>query len=580
MAEFYITLHYIKTKETEPYLMNAKTFIKSKFPEDYTSIQVFKDILSGIIVALVSIPISMGYAQIAGLPMIYGLYGSVFPILIFGIITSSYDFVFGVDAAPAALTGGALLSINILSGSEEAVNAVPVLTILVGLWLLLFFFLKAGRAVNYISVPVMGGFITGICLEIISIQIPKLWGGTPGTGELPHLVLHMGKELCSFNALSFALGIGTVIIILVMRHFVPKLPMSVVMLVLGIILSAKLNLADKGVMLLPETTAGLPLPKLLQIDFDILPDLGFSALTIALVIMSETLLASRSNAIEDGYDLNTNREVLGYSLANLVSGIFGCCPVNASVSRTTIVRQFGGRSQLTSVFACISMIIILIFCTGFIPLMPVPILTGIIIAALLSACELKLAKRLGKTSKRDLGIFISAMLGVLFFGTVYGVLIGVFLSFFAVLSEAVSPPRTYVGIKPGHEGFYSLKAHEDAVPIKGVLIYRFGGNLFFANIDTFVNDIENGIEDDTSVIIINASGINNVDLTACDRLMALTKSLKKRGLRFFFAENDGVVNNELMRYGAGELLEDGTVQKDIETVLDLIELNVPYEVVD
>lgn len=560
--------------------MNAKTFVKSKFPEGYTSLQVFKDILSGIIVALVSIPISMGYAQIAGLPMIYGLYGSVFPILIFGIITSSYDFVFGVDAAPAALTGGALVSLNILSGSEEAVNAVPVLTILVGLWLLLFFFLKAGKAVNYISVPVMGGFITGICLEIISMQIPKLWGGTPGTGELPHLILHMGRELKSFNMLSFSLGLGTVIIILVIRKFVPKLPMSVVMLALGIILSVNLNLSDKGVMLLPETAAGLPLPKIFSIDFDILPDLGFSALTIALVIMSETLLASRSNAIEDGYDLDTNREVLAYSCANLISGLFGCCPVNASVSRTTIVRQFGGRSQLTSIFACISMIIILIFCTGFIPLMPVPILTGIIIAALLSACEFHLAIRLGKTSKRDLVIFISAMLGVLFFGTVYGVLIGVFLSFFAVIREAVSPPRTYVGIKPGHEGFYSLKAHEDARAIKGVLIYRFGGNLFFANIDTFVNDIENEIDEDTRVIIINASGINNVDLTACDRLLALTKSLKKRGLLFFFAENDGVVNNELMRYGAGELLEDGTVQKDIETVLDLIELNAPYEVVE
>ena len=102
------------------------------------------------------------------------------------------------------------------------------------------------------------------------------------------------------------------------------------------------------------------------------------------------------------------------------------------------------------------------------------------IAALLSACEFHLAIRLGKTSKRDLVIFVSAMLGVLFFGTVYGVLIGVFLSFFAVIREAVSPPRTYVGIKPGHEGFYSLKAHEDARAIKGVLIYRFGGNLFFA----------------------------------------------------------------------------------------------------
>lgn len=558
--------------------MERTTILKSKFPEDYKPSYILKDILSGIIVALVSIPISMGYAQIAGLPMIYGLYGSLLPILVFGIITTSYDFVFGVDAAPAALTGGALAALNIANGSEEAINAVPVLTFLVGLWLLLFFFLKAGRAVKYISVPVMGGFITGICLEIISMQTPKLWGGSPGTGELPELILHMFSELKSLNPLSLILGLSTIILILLFRKLIPKLPMSVVMLVLGIVLNVTLHLEDYGVMILPETASGLPMPKLLHIDMNILPDLGFSSLTIALVIMSETMLASKANATSDGYELSTNREVMAYSLANIVSAIFGCCPVNASVSRTSIVRQFGGRSQIMSISASISMAVILIFCTQFIPLMPVPILTGIIVAALLSACEFHLAARLLKMSKRDFWIFVSAAIGVLFFGTVYGVIIGVILSFIAVISEAVSPPRTLVGIRPGHEGYYSLKAHEDAKPLPGIVIYRFGGNLFFANIDTFVSDIEEAITEDTHTVIINASGINNVDITATDRLMALTKSLTKRDIRFFFAENDGIVNNELERYGAGELLENGTVQKDIETCIGILEEYVddPY----
>ena len=558
--------------------MERTTILKSKFPEDYKPSYILKDILSGIIVALVSIPISMGYAQIAGLPMIYGLYGSLLPILIFGIITTSYDFVFGVDAAPAALTGGALAALNIANGSEEAINAVPVLTFLVGLWLLLFFFLKAGRAVKYISVPVMGGFITGICLEIISMQIPKLWGGSPGTGELPELILHMFSELKSLNPLSLLLGLSTILLILLFRKLIPKLPMSVVMLVLGIVLNVTLHLEDYGVMILPETASGLPMPKLLHIDMNILPDLGFSSLTIALVIMSETMLASKANATSDGYELSTNREVMAYSLANIVSAIFGCCPVNASVSRTSIVRQFGGRSQIMSISASISMAVILIFCTQFIPLMPVPILTGIIVAALLSACEFHLAARLLKMSKRDFWIFVSAAIGVLFFGTVYGVIIGVILSFIAVISEAVSPPRTLVGIRPGHEGYYSLKAHEDARPLPGIVIYRFGGNLFFANIDTFVSDIEEAITEDTHTVIINASGINNVDITATDRLMALTKSLTKRDIRFFFAENDGIVNNELERYGASELLENGTVQKDIETCIGILEEYVddPY----
>ncbi len=557
-----------------------KHYFKSKFPSGYSALQIPKDIFAGIIVALVSIPISMGYAQIAGLPMIYGLYGSILPILVFGIITTSYDFVFGVDAAPAALTGTTIISLDIVKESKEAINAVPVLTLLVALWLLLFYFLKAGRAVKYISVPVMGGFITGICLEIISMQIPKLWGGTPGTGELPHLIIHMVKEIPSFNGLSFILGISTILIIILFRKLVPKLPMSVIILVIGGILNVKLGLEEKGVKLLPTTESGLPLPKLLHIDFSILPNLGFSALTIALVIMSETMLASRSNAIEDGYDLNTEREVLAYSLANFVSGVFGCCPVNASVSRTTIVRQFGGRSQITSVAACISMVIILLFCTDFIPLLPVPILTAIIIAALLSACEFELAHRLHKNSKQDFVIFISAMIGVLFFGTMYGVIIGMTLSFIVVIREAVSPPRTYIGVRPGHEGFYSMKAHDDARAIQGIVMYRFGGNLFFANIDTFIEDLEDAIDENTRVIIINASGINNVDITAADRLVALSKSLKKRNIRFFITENDGVVNDELKRYGAGDLIESGVIQKEFEDVFDIINLHAPFTLVE
>ena len=150
-----------------------------------------KDLIAGIIIMAVSIPISMGYAQIAGLPAVYGLYGSVFPIILFALLSTSPQFIFGVDAAPAALVGAAVLSMGIESGSSEAVTVVPVFTFFVALWLLAFYFMKAGKLVNYISAPVMGGFITGICTTIILMQVPKLMGGTAGTGELFELAEHI-----------------------------------------------------------------------------------------------------------------------------------------------------------------------------------------------------------------------------------------------------------------------------------------------------------------------------------------------------------------------------------------------------
>ena len=174
---------------------------------NYDKKNLGKDILAGLIIMAVSIPISMGYAQIAGLPAVYGLYGSVFPILIFALFSTSPQFIFGVDAAPAALIGSALAGLNITAGSTEALVAVPMLTFFVALWLLIFSLLKAGKLVNYISAPVMGGFITGICTTIILMQVPKLMGGTAGVGEFLELAEHIAETAKTISVPSVILGV-------------------------------------------------------------------------------------------------------------------------------------------------------------------------------------------------------------------------------------------------------------------------------------------------------------------------------------------------------------------------------------
>jgi len=163
----------------------------AKTLRNYDRKNLSKDILTGLIIMAVSIPISMGYAQIAGLPAVYGLYGSVFPIILFGLFSTSPQFIFGVDAAPAALIGAALVEMGIQSGSEQAMAVVPVLTFLVAVWLFIFAFFKAGKLVNYISAPVMGGFITGICTTIILMQVPgncRNWQSIFG--------LHWDRSIC------------------------------------------------------------------------------------------------------------------------------------------------------------------------------------------------------------------------------------------------------------------------------------------------------------------------------------------------------------------------------------------------
>ncbi len=552
----------------------TKRFFSKRKPVDY-----IKDILGGIIVALVSIPISMGYAQIAGLPMQYGLYGSVIPIFLFGLLTSSKDFVFGVDAAPAALVGTAIASFGITSGSDEAANIVPLMALLVSCWLLLFYLIKAGRIVQYISESVMGGFVSGICCTIILMQIPKLYGGTSGIGEAPELIGHMISQLSDFNIYSFILGISMIIIITLCRHLIPKVPMSVIMIVVGVLVTLIFNISEYGVKLLPEVESGFPGIKLseVQFDADIFSDMLFSSLSIAAVILSESLLASKSNAMKDGYKLDPNREILSYSLANLASALSGCCPVNGSVSRTGIVRQFGAGSQWLSVSAALTMLGVLYLGTQFIGMLPVPILTAIVISALMGACEFKMAIHLLKTSKQEFYIFLAAFLGVLVFGTVYGVIIGIVLSFTAVVIKAVTPPRALMGIIPGKDGFYSLGRNSEALPIKNTVIYRFGGNLFFANINTLENDLEQAIDENTKQVIINASAVGSIDTAAAEHLLMLYNSLKEKSIKLYITEHIGEVNDKLRRYGTDELIENGAVRMTVPLALRAAGVKKPYQ---
>ena len=545
--------------------------------------QLVKDLLGGVIAALISIPISMGYAQIAGLPMQYGLYGSVFTIIIFGLLTTSRDFVFGVDAAPAALVGGTVASMGIAAGSQEALHFVPTLTFFVSLWLLIFYLFKAGRIVKYISSSVMGGFVTGICCTIILMQTPKLFGGSAGAGEAPELILHIISQLPQSDPVSFGLSTASITIIMLAKKFIPKVPMSVIVMAAAAVCGMLVPFESFGVKLLPHVDAGFQGFAMLPVieSADQLREYLFSSLSIAAVILAESLLASGGNAMKDGYKLDSNREILAYSAANFMSALSCCCPVNASVSRTGIVRQFGARSQWLSISSGLTMLAVLYFAAPMIEYLPVPVLTSIVVSALINACEFKEAVHFFKKSRTEFYIFVGAFLAVLIFGTVYGVMIGVVLSFMSVIIRAVTPPRAFLGAIEGKENsFYSLKRNKESRAVKNTIIYRFGGNLFFANIDTLQSDIEAAIREDTRVVIINAGACGAVDITAAERLLMMYEDLRSRGIHMYITEHVEEVNDQLREFGAGKLLESGAVRMTTALALRDAGIKYPYPLED
>ena len=535
-----------------------------------------QDIFSGIIIAAVSIPISMGYAQISGLPAVYGLYGSVLPILLFAIFSTSRQFIFGVDAAPAALAGSALLTLGITPGSREALNYVSALALFTGLWLLFFYFIRANRMVGFISTPVMGGFISGIALTIILMQTPKLMGSSAGSGEIIELAEYIYSAARNVHWLSLLLGIITLLVIRLCKKFIPKFPIAILVMFLAVLCTIFLHIDTYGVQLLASVNRGLPaltFPDFSQID---LTQAAGRGLMISLVVMAETLLAENNFAFRNGYPLEDRQEILACAAGNIASAIVGSCPVNGSISRTSMNEQYSGHSQVVSITAGITMTFLLLFFTGFIRFLPVPILTAIVISALMDVVEIHLCIRLFHQSKQEFHIFMAACISVLCLGTIYGVLIGVLLSFFAVITKAANPNRFFLGIIPGKEGYHDLSRNIHAYPIKGVLLYRFNENLFFANINVLQSDLENAIKEDTKVIIIDARAVNSMDITAADHLEELTASFSKKNIKFYITEHTEQLNLQMRQLGIEHLIREGHVRRTILAALHDAEILPPY----
>ena len=548
----------------------------AKTMRSYKKENIIKDVITGIIIMAVSIPISMGYAQIAGLPAVYGLYGSVFPIIVFALLSTSPQFVFGVDAAPAALVGSALIGFGIESGSDKALKAVSLITFFVAVWLLAFYIMKAGKLVNYISAPVMGGFITGICTTIILMQLPKLLGGSAGTGEFFELAEHIAETMHNINIPSVILGVLALIILSVSKKIVPKFPMAVVLMGVGAVMTYFLPIREYGIKTLDKVNIGLPqwtLP-----DFSVLPlrDVIIVSLSVSVVILAETLLAENNFAQKNGYRINDNQEILAFSMGNLAAAFTGCCPINGSVSRTAIGEQYQGKTQLMGIVAGISMMLLLLFGTGFIGYLPVPILTAIVISALAGATEFELAFRLWKVSRTECMIFVGAFMGVLFLGTINGVLIGIILSFSEMIIRTSKPARCFLGIQPGHRHFRDVQESSQIHAIEGVIIYRFSSNLFFANVQILQRDIEDNIKDDTKAVIIDASAIGSIDITAADRLAILYKNLKEKEIKFYITEHIADLNEQMRKLGIGYLVEAGCARRTIHIALKDMEINRPY----
>ena len=510
-----------------------------------------KDVLAGIMVATVTIPIAMGYAEVAGLPPIYGLYASVFPVIAYAIFSSSRQLIFGIDAATSAITGSAI-GILILSTGQNALTIAPILSLFVGIFLFVFAVLKFGRFATYLSEPVMSGFISGMAIAIIVGQIPKILGlPSAGTDFLKN-ILTIISDSGMINLPSLVLGISVVILILIGRHITPRLPLALFVLICVTFITYHFQLESLGVKIVGTIPSGLPslsFPNLLLPDIIHIASVGFA---IAIIVASDSLLSARSFASKNRYKLRDNQELFAFGVSNTFASLSGTSPTSSSVSRTAVSEQYKGKTQLVAIIAASIVAVIIALFSQVLYYLPIPALAGVVVCALLHLVDVRASLTLKKHSKAEFTIWLVAALGILLVGILFGVIMAILLSFADFIRRASTPSQAILGRIEGRRGHFDISRHKKAKSIDGILIYRFSAPLFFGNSQLFKQSILNIIKTThppVKIIIIDASGITNIDSTAASTLKKLLRRLSKMDIDLCVARSIGPVNDKFEKFG-------------------------------
>ena len=505
------------------------------------------DLAEGVTLGAVLVPVGLAYGELAGLPMA-GLYGSLLPLVAYALFGSSRQVVVGPDSAMAALVAVAILPLAVGDPGRLAMLCAA-LGVMTGLLCIMGGLLRLGFVANFLSKPVIVGFMHGIALVIIGAQLPKVLGlkseGETTLEQFAGLVPRLGDT----NLLALAIGGGSFATILLCRRFLPRVPGHVVALVVSLLAVALLGLDKQGVAVVGHIPTGLPGLSLPQPSLAVLEELLPIALVATLLSFSDTMVTARAFAARSGERIDANQELLGIGVANLVSGLTQGLPISASDSRTAVAQAAGSRTQVTSVAAAAVVAAVMLFLADYLYYLPTAALGGILIASAWGLCDVGEFVHLWRFRGISLAGALVTLAGVVALGIMEGILIGVVFSLILLLRALAFPPDAALGRTPDG-GWHDPANRPDAVPVPGLVVYRFSAPLFFANCGIFRERIEALVEAATQpvrAVVIDGGAIHDVDIMACEMLVELDGELGARGIRLLFGNVRDRVRRDVER---------------------------------
>jgi sulfate permease, SulP family len=509
------------------------------------------DLVAGITVAAIAIPQSLGMAELAGLPVVAGLYATLLPLVAYALFGSSRQLVVGPEGTLAALTAVVVAPLAAGDPARYAPLA-AMLAVLVGGILILSGVLRLGFMAEFFSRPILLGYINGIALSIIAGQIPKLLGLDIEADDFFLSLAEIARDLGSTHWPTFALGGSLLAFLLVLRRVSPLMPAALVVVIGSTALVAVFDLEADGIAVVGQVDGGLPRPALPDLGLGDITDLLLPAVGLALVSLADTVATGRTFAQKNGYELDSNRELVGLGAAGVAAGFSQAFPISSSGSRTAANDAAGGRSQAVGLVAVLAVALILLFATGLLETLPTAALGAVVIAAALGLFDLAGFRELRRVRGTEVALALVALLGVLVFGVLGGVAVAVGLSIGLYLYRAVRPHDAVLGDVENVDGFHDVDRFPTSQTRPGLLVYRFDAPIFFPNAEYFktrVLELVAAADPPPRWLLLNAEAVVYMDSTAVAALARLQQELSDRGIVLAAARVKGPLRDLWQRTG-------------------------------
>lgn len=510
-----------------------------------------KDLVAGLVLTAMLVPVGIAYAQASGVPGIHGLYATIVPLLAYAVFGPSRILVLGPDSALVPIILAVVLPLA-AGDPGRAVTLAAAMALVSGLICVGAGLLRLGFITELLSKPIRYGYMNGIALAVLVSQAPKLFGiAGQSTGPLRD-TLQLARALLEGKANwhAFALGAGTLAIILLLKRW-ERLPGILIAVVVATLVSGLLGLeAAHEVKVVGSLPQGLPGFEFPLIGFGDLATVVIGGAAVALVSFADTSVLSRTYAAKTRTQVDPNQEMVGLGLANLATGLFQGIAVSSSSSRTPVAEAAGARSQLAGVFGALGVALLLLLAPDLLRHLPQSALAAVVIAAALGLFEFKDLGRIYRIQRWEFWLSITCFVGVAVFGAVPGIGLAVVIAVIEFLWDGWRPHYAVLGRADGVRGYHDVARYPHARRVPGLVLFRWDAPLFFANAELFQRCVLEAVArsgDSIRRVIVAAEPVTSVDVTSADMLVELQQALREAGVELHFAEVKDPVRDKLLR---------------------------------